>query len=310
MHSRAGELGDASRKENRKLESVGAKPTEALSADVPIRKKGKKRKKRERGQKPKQREVIAPGDAPRERKLRKGKVRELDILRRNYEDERLPRKMRNVFSRLRKFGDPTSTASKHEPVRKRGPERGAVAKGTGEGSREKGTPMPEAVAQSDAKLPHSAVGSGRKPHGSSKASTQRRFSSMQPGESFADFSSRLRRESKQMILATAKKTNHQREKKRAYHAKRKERAERKQRRKRGDRSDSDVEDGDGDGFQATSHFPTYWQEILQNNGRPISAKRRKRTHREEREEDKVAFGEQAERPPQLSVVPVRRGGVR
>lgn len=265
------------------------------------RRKGKKKKKRERGQKAKTRVVVATGEGPRERTLRKGKVRELDILQRDHQDEKLSRKTKELLAKLQKFGG------------------GEAKSGNGGSSGNGGMVRTESELDVTKSSRHEIGRNGstfdekrgadsynRTKVGEDEPSKKRRFDGMQPGENYAQFSARLRTESKKMILQTAQKSNHQREKKRAYYEKRRERMERRKRRRRGDRSDSDVEDGN-DEQECNAHLPSYWQEILRNNGRPVSAKRRKRWVQAERKEaNEVGFGVQAERPPELSVIPVRR----
>lgn len=285
----------------------------------------KRIKKRARGQKAKNRVVVAIGEGPSERKLRKGKVREFNILRKGDVEQAVPRKTRQFIARLAKLRDETSKSGREsreteskladtEKKKRDTEKRARVGKGgglrlenevrTGNNTMkenkmfEKNKWGKEAESRNDAAVRELAP------------SKERKFDGMQPGESFAQFSARLRKESKQMVLDLAKKSNHQREKKRAYYEKRKEAAVRRKGRKRGALGDSDVEDkgDDGDKYEETAHLPSYWQEIIRNNGRPISAKQRKRMNRAAQGNvDEVVFGEQADRPPKLSVRPVRRG---
>lgn len=274
-----------------------------MSAQESIQKKhSKKRKKRQRGQKAKFRVVPGVGEGPRERQIAKGKVRQLDILRGDPSDAKLPRKTREFLSLMRKFnGD-------------KPPRDTVMAKPTE--SSAKGAPKSDSnssCTQETAKMKEDESGKVNDQHTSSdskQTGKKGRFEGMQPGENFAQFSARLRKESRQMMIKTARSGNHQREKKRAYYEKRKERALRRKRRKRGELSDSDVEEGadhDWDESNSIAHLPSYWQEIVHNNGRPISAKQKKRLQRREKAMDKVEFGERVERPPEFSALPVRRG---
>lgn len=306
---------------------VTADAATSKSSEVVEKKHTKKRKKRQRGQKAKMRAVTAIGEESRDRQLGKGKVRQLDILRGNPNSAKLPRKTRELLSRMNKFKEETENEVNGRNEVTGG---GSQNKRTADGS--KGFGNSESVEHT---RKHARPIAAKAPGGDTEASgdrkgqlqddskemkateelkqssKKRKFDGMQPGENFAQFSARLRKESKQMILDTARKGNHQREKKRAYYEKRKERAMRKRKRNRGDFGDSDVEDNgtdDWDESRSTAHLPSYWQEILHNNGRPISAKQRKRLQRaEDQAADDIAFGEQAERPPEFSAFPVRRG---
>lgn len=284
----------------------------------------KKRAKRIRGQKPKNRVVAAIGDEPRERTNRKGKVRELDIFRKGDREEAMSRNQREFVTRLAKYRGTTSAPnSKTETKSGYGSKRGNISK-LEPSTRLKSTEKQKKIhgvgeldADSSRNGKMTGVGKGQEVRGgaavvadSRKPSEQKKFGGMQPGESFAQFSGRLKRESRQMILDIARKDNHQREKKRAYYERRKEAAIRRKKRKRGTLEDGDSgdEDPDGEAYQEIAHLPGYWQEIVKNNGRPISKKQRRRRERNMKEEkDEIAFREQVEQPPDISVLPVRRG---
>lgn len=267
------------------------------------KKHSKKRKKRQRGQKAKILVVRPIGEGPRDRPIGKGKVRQLDILRGDPDSTKLPRKTREFLSMMRKFnGDtPKGSAAAPKPASANGESHRELSSAAGQGPAESKTDVREGEKDEEEKSGLSDAKKGKK----------RKFEGMQPGENFAQFSARLRKESRQMIIKTARSSNHQREKKRAYYEKRKERALRQKRRRQGDFSDSDVEEGGDDHWDeknSIAHLPSYWQEILHNNGRPISEKRKKRLQRQEDQAvDHVQFGEQAERPPEFSSLPVRRG---
>eukprot|EP00177_Eucheuma_denticulatum_P002702 GFKZ01004855.1.p1 GENE.GFKZ01004855.1~~GFKZ01004855.1.p1 ORF type:complete len:334 (+),score=61.88 GFKZ01004855.1:159-1160(+) len=292
------------------------------SIDKPSQKK--KRAKRVRGQKPKKRVVAPIGDEPKQRTNRKGKVRDMDIFRKGDRQNSMSRNQREFVARMAKYrgtnsGPGGKTQTKHGNGGERG--HGSILEPNGHGEPSKrhcGINGAEALnAESSRKGKVTGVGNGQDvPEGavavgdSRKPSGQKKFDGMQPGESFAQFSGRLRKESKQMILDIAKKSNHQREKKRAYYERRKEAAIRRKKRKRGtwEESDSGEDDPNEEAYQEIAHLPGYWQEIVRNNGKPISNKQRKRRERKMGEElDEIAFGEQVERPPDISVLPVRRG---
>lgn len=272
-----------------------------------------KKKKRVRNEKTKKRLVFATGEEPRERKTRKGKVREFDLLQKGGEEQTIPRKTQEFMSRLASFrGDPSNSNGQ----RAKGKEAKIIDNGGGKTAMEKRELSSREREESLGNELNNKNERGRKTLKASEtaikkksAEKDRRFDGLHPGESLAHFSARLRKESRQMALEVARKDNHQREKKRLYYEKRKQAAIRRKRRKRGDVSDSDVEDlGDDDGYEAIAHLPGYWQELVRNNGKPISAKKRKRMNRAAQDEiDKVAFGEQVDRPPKLLEPPVRRG---
>lgn len=285
----------------------------------------KRKKKRVRGQKAKSRVVLATGEEPRERNLRKGKVREFDILRKG-DEQAIPWKTRQFMKRLARFQERTLGNNGCEFNEKE-------YKSAGTEGKKESVKMPTRTGdgmgqrlQNEAKVGYDTLEEGKKcekdkcrkkaENGRDVATMEialpreKKFNGMQPGESFAQFSARLRKESKQMVLEVAKKSNHQREKKRAYYEKRKEAAIRRKRRRHRNLENDDVEDvgGDEDEQETIAHLPSYWQEIIRNNGKPISAKQRKRMNRAAQDDmDVVAFGEQADRPPKLSVQPVRRG---
>lgn len=281
----------------------------------------KKKKKRIRGGKQKQFQVLQTGEDPTERKMSNGQVRKLDLLRKNKDHEAIPRKAREFMERMARMNaasdgkKPVGRAPTLNP-----PNKKAVSKPGFPGSGEHGTSEEKSLVN-----PVERTSADSQKNGSDVPSAfegsivqrevnpnkpKQKFDGMQPGESFSQFSTRLRKESKQMINDMAKKGSHQREKRKAYHEKRKERLARKKRRRRGEyiaEEEDELEHADDENENSICHLPMYWQDIVNNNGRPISEKKRRRLDRLEREEtDRIAFGEQAERPPEFKAVPKQR----
>lgn len=319
-------------------------------ARAPDKKGKKKRKKRIRGEKPKNRAVVQTGDGPTERKLKHGKVRHLNILRKD-PDDRLPRKTREMLASIAALKPEARNRRKEEAIQRnaemirkekeaaRGKAKGAddgkngqnEGGGTDEPAKAKGNKKLRVAGaggdepvqtKGDEKVRFAGAGGDvaeKRPVAETKLAERKaankmplkpKFDGMQPGENFHQFSARLRRESRQMVMDTVKMNNHQRVKKRAYYEKRRLRAERRKRRRGGDRSDSDVEyeADDGDDYAQVSNLPGYWLEHLSTNGGPSRKRARKdATHDKDSVVDHVTFGEQVERPPQFSALPVRRG---
>lgn len=263
-----------------------------------------KGKKRVRGFKPKARQLVPIGEAPDEKRLKGGRVRKFNLLPRDSEDA-VPRKTQRLFERV---GNQVSNQSlTSAPV---GPSHEATLKNEG-----------SADNMSNHNSRSSAGANTRTPKTVSKKHEE--VKGLQPGESIKQLSHRLRTERRKLVYDEVRKTTHQWEKKKAHYEKRRKRLEVRKKRRRGQVVE---EDSDGDGGNDTdeetrqnlSRLPMYWQEIVRNNGRPVSEKKRRRLHRLEMQElrergeegdvDNVKFGEQAERPPDLGVVPKQREG--
>lgn len=261
------------------------------------KKHSKKRKKRERGQKSKKRTLIPIGEGPNVKKSKNGRYVELDILRPDYDDQKMSRKTREFVERMNAFkasSKKKGTSSSQKPCASISED--VVSKPIEQHDGQVGNTSDRPLEKEDR----------NESQQKKKDQNTPKVDGIQPGESFAQFSARLRQETKKAILQTTRKESNQRVKKRAYYERRQERIERKKRRRRGEYSDDDTAKED-DQYESISHMPLYWQEIVRNNGRPVTEKtRRRQKRREEREMDKVSFGDRVERPPQFSSLPARR----
>lgn len=326
----------------------------------------KKKKKRMRGgQKFRILHLQKPGEEPLDKRLKGGRVRKMNVLGSRAKDDALPRKTRDMLARITRMNGDTSNVNavsqqhwnkREEDRRHKGgpPRRGP------EHTRRAG----DAVDITEKKMDHVDVpGATTPPVGpgaTSQATPSARFEGMKPGESFVQFNQRINQERRKAALDAARKLNHQRQKKKAHYEKRAQRDLRRKRRRRGELSEDEDEDDDAgesgdddygnktgnsknrqreyrantvddndDGSDVDSGLgalPTYWQDIVRNNGRPISEKKRKRMERiekardarlaqrrqdgpwEQQRQEKVRFGEQVDRPPTLTVMPRKRGG--
>lgn len=272
-----------------------------------------KGKKRVRGFKFKARRLVPIGEAPDEKRLKSGKVRKFNLLRPDSEDA-VPRRTQELFERSgnqvsKQPSLPTSFANSSNISAKQPTRSAHNSSRPGLGSDAEGNTGKRGKPK-NASTKHGAV------------------KGIQAGESMNDFSNRLRTERRKLVFDTVRKTTHQWEKKKAHYEKRHKRLETRKKRRRGQvvEEDSDNEkmdnndgdDTDEEARQNLSRLPMYWQEIVRNNGRPVSDKKRRRLHRLEMEElrqhggedaaDDVQFGEQVERPPELSAVPKQRKG--
>lgn len=268
-----------------------------------IRKRAKKPNKRQREARGKFLSVAGAGEAPKDLVLKNGRVLQFDLLRGKADNESIPRRQREFMARMnlsKSDGIGNAPGEKEKELGKRAHNDDRITKESRQTTPSGPARKPETGNTADA--------------APKKARKSDPMDGIKPGESIPQYSARLKEESRRMMIAIGRKGNHQREKKKAYYEKRRQRLEEKKKRRRGDLSESDVEEDEDDtGRQEISKFPMYWQEILRNNGRPVSVKRQKRISRKERrgeEQDNVRFGEQVERPPQLSVLPVRRGKAR
>lgn len=143
---------------------------------------------------------------------------------------------------------------------------------------------------------------------SSARAEKKKQLSVKPGETRQQFMSRLGEHNRKQVLQIARQDNRQRLKKRAYHERRLQRMQRKKKRRRGELSDSDVEEESAEHVSTANdvnlnQLPMYWQDIVRNNGRPVSKKKRNRNVNQ----SQVKFGDQVERPPKLEQVVVRHG---
>lgn len=271
-----------------------------------------KGKKRVRGFKAKARRLVPIGEAPDEKRLKSGKVRKFNLLRPDSEDA-IPRRTQELFERSgnqvsNQSSTPTSFANSSNVSAKQ-PTRSAHNSSRPGLSSDAGANTSTRGKERNVSTKHGAV------------------KGIQPGESMNDFSHRLRTERRKLVLDTVRKTTHQWEKKKAHYEKRRKRLETRKKRRRGQvvedfdnekMDDNDGDDTDDEARQNLSRLPMYWQEIVRNNGRPVSEKKRRRLLRLEMQElrqhggedaaDDVKFGEQVERPPELSVVPKQRKG--
>lgn len=268
---------------------------------------GTKGKKRGRGPRFKARRVVAVGEEGDEKRLRGGKVRKLNLLCAGSEDA-IPRKAQRLFARVNSSGAADSGASQ------------TSARPGIEPALANRTAAPRASSAARAQQGNGdspAAGDGRGAGGKHEG-----VKGLQPGEDVRDLSRRLREERRKLVVETARRSTHQWEKRKAYYEKRRERLKARKRRRRGqvvegseDLEMNEVVDDDDNMDDETrenlSRLPMYWQEIVRNNGRPVSEKKRRRLHRMElqelrqrdgKDDDEVKFGEQAERPPELSAV--------
>ncbi|PXF49091.1 hypothetical protein BWQ96_01229 [Gracilariopsis chorda] len=145
----------------------------------------------------------------------------------------------------------------------------------------------------------------------SKRAANKHQLAIKPGETRQQFMDRVGEHNRKQLLQIAREDNRQRLKKRAYYERRLERMERKKKRRRGELSDSDVEHDSAEHVSTAhgvslSQLPMYWQDIVRNNGRPVSKKKRNR----DLKRSEVKFGDQAERPPKLEKVAIRHGKAR
>ncbi|KAI0565652.1 hypothetical protein FGB62_16g145 [Gracilaria domingensis] len=142
-----------------------------------------------------------------------------------------------------------------------------------------------------------------------KQTKEKRYGDLiiKPGETQQQFMNRVKQDTRKQVLAIARRDNKQRIKKRAYYERREQRMLRRKKRRNGELSDSDVEQiTDTQGTTTApgvnlSQLPLYWQDIVRNNGRPVSKKKKSR----QEQQDIVKFGEQVQRPPKLENVVVR-----
>lgn len=268
----------------------------------------RRRKKRLRGEKPKTRKVVQAGEQPSERRLQNGGFQRFDMVPRH--TDALPRRARELMKTIEQVraGNKRSGKDSIESVEMEVGKglKAVVQDGKGK-TKVKGVAHMTKEGKKDPKIDGIA---NAKSKGSEKGLNGGKFSAMQPGESFAQFSARLRKESKEMMVQLGRKGNHQREKKKAFHERRRARMEKKKKRRRGELGSDEEEMQEGnEEEESISHLPMYWQEIVKNNGKPLSCRKRKRLDRLEREretKDEVSFGVQVERPPDFEAVPVRR----
>lgn len=286
----------------------------------------KKRKKRVRGQKPKTLTVISAGDLPPNRRLKHGKVRHLDVLRK-HDDSALPRSTREMLSMMAHLQGETLKSTSTDMNK----------------SEKKVEQSSSNISINDKNNVNNKKSLSKKNDPVEKrkslSARQRMTEGMREGESFPEFSARLRAETRQMLVKTRRQGTRKAEKRRAYYARRDERARQRRRRRQGiesseesDAGEDGPDDGEMDGGennekkrgrrngdvnveeeldeheQRLSALPMYWQEIVRNGGRPLSERKRRRMARmEQADEDRVRFGEQVDRPPQFESIPVRRG---
>lgn len=243
------------------------KPSSQTNLSAPSKRGQTRKRKRTRGQKPKDLVVLSAGDEPRvkHKKDGQGRPRYFDIAPSTRREAAPSKREREFLQRIAQF---------------------------------KTKQNDEKDLQTDNRI-------------TKKKKQGNKFEGMREGEGLHEFARRLKKESLKVRVQIAKKDNHQREKKRKFYEKKKEAAKKRKLRKNrgaGFMDDDDEQADRDDLYQEISHLPGYWQEIVRNGGRPITEKQRKTMRRAEREEDDtVGFGEQAERPPKLSVLPVRRG---
>lgn len=325
----------------------------------------KKKKKRMRGpQKFRILHLQKPGEEPLDKRLKGGRVRKMNMLGNRAKDDALPRKTRDMLARIARMngGDTINVnAVGQQQSNRRDEERRRKGEGPPPGRRPEDTRRTDAAAEktTEKKGDHVDVAGVGSPVGPATSQTpSARFEGMKPDESFVQFNQRINQERRQAALDAARKLNHQRQKKKAHYEKRAQRELRRKRRRRGELSEdedgeeddvgNDDENNDGKNtgnnsskrnrnYQANTvdddddidnglgALPTYWQDIVRNNGRPISEKKRKRMERLEKARDvrlgqrrqdgpweqrqeKVRFGEQVDRPPTLTVMPRKRGG--
>lgn len=299
--------------------------------------------------------VVQTGETPRDKYLGGGKVRKLDVLKKTKEDA-LPRKTRDLLRRMavvngEKPGNkkPASKDSSNGKTAQPKEATGDESNGKTVTATDEANSVPEKKGKADGEpigwldtttgaITDEKGGNKSGPGGQrvKEKSSDRAFKGMQAGESYSDFMTRLNTERKQLSLDTARMHSHQRAKKKAHYEKRALGRERRKRRNRGELSSDEEGDDEANGIEKgsekasqsrknsewdeqeekLSQLPMYWQEIVQNNGRPISQKRRKRMERMERAADEkqraqaAKFGDQVEAPPMLTSVPKKRGGSR
>lgn len=288
-----------------KLQSKKQTPIKKQSAGKPnpsIKKKKSKPKNNRKGRRILH--VVHAGEGPKQKNLGNGKVRNYDICPSQKDEQYVSRRTRDFMSQMAKMKakgnendanrDKDIFSLEQNEVQTKRPRNGNTFKQSDQGNNANNLKKQGKLVKAD-KDP--------------KSKKDDPFSGMKPGESLASFKARLRSESKQLMMDVAKKHSRKQEKRKAYYEKRKQKLKRRKTDAFDDESDEEnAEDDDYEEEQENiSRFPAYWQEILRNNGRPISKKRKARMRRQEEEEDKVRFGEQAERPPQFDSLPVARG---
>lgn len=308
-----------------------------ISKGVARRQEGKKQSKkgkkiRVHGKKVRYLTVTQTGDLPSEKRLKHGRVRKFDVLGKIDEDV-LPRKTREMFRRMGTLKEgPGNLRNQNMQKNKVVPEK-APSPALGDGTDRQNSSIPSTghlsvedeptnhqsgfTQEASLSIQNSTVG----PQTDAKESGGKpvKLAGIQPGESINQFTARLRKERRQMMVDTVRKNSHQHEKKKAHYEKRQKRLERRKRKRKGQICDSDNDDNSGANQEydaddwneeeaRLNQLPMYWQEIVRNNGNPVSEKKRKRMDRAEQQRaaDSVAFGEQVERPPQITVTPKRR----
>lgn len=292
----------------------------------PARRHSKKKQKRQRGsQKFRILNLVRTGETSQDKYLKGGRIRKLDVLRKTDEDA-LPRKTREMLSSMAKVrGDAPMAidSTTHSKDSNPGDNKnlGHHNKQQSQQKKESDGNSGDGAGQTDVEI-HSKKEK-------KESSRERSISGMQPGESYPQFAIRLQKERRQLQLETGRKFSHQRLKKKAHYEKRSLGKARRKRRRQGEISSSDEEEtekGEGEGEEGKkkvedewderegelSRLPMYWQEIVKNQGRPISEKKRRRMDRmekaaEKKLQERVKFGEQAERPPTFTALPRKRG---
>lgn len=276
----------------------------------------KKGKKRVRGFKNKFRQVVPIGEQPDTKRLRNGRFRKLDILRPD-SDDALPRKTKQLLASM---GKPWPKAALPEPSASTSKD-GTVKEGVE--PKHNGKNLSPHTKSNDAHTGIQSQGTIEKSSMGRRLPKEKNVAQgIQDGETLGELSHRVRKETRKLYLESVRKNSHQWEKKKAHYEKRRKRLELRKKRRRGQALDEGSDDGnaeqdddddaDGDTSQNISALPMYWQEIVRNNGRPVSEKKRRRLHRMEMQQlkqdslsddvDEVKFGEQAERPPELTTV--------
>ena len=246
--------------------------------------------------------VVHTGEVPKQKNLGNGKVRHFDICPSQKDEQHISRKTKDFMAQMAQMKAKENDLQRNE-------DSSNLEQNAAQTKRPRNGSNPNQSDQGSTANNSKKQGKLVKADKNPKPKKDDPFSGMKPGESIGGFKARLRSESKKLMMDAAKKHSRQREKRKAYHEKRKQKLKRRKMDSLDEESNEEqVEDDEYDEEQENiNRFPAYWQEILRNNGRPISKKRKARMRRQEEEEDKVKFGEQAERPPQFDSLPVARG---
>lgn len=294
------------------------------------KKPSKKRKKRIRGQKVRIIHVKGVGELPTEKLLKSGKVRHMNVLGKVDEDA-LPRKTREMLERMSAVNGVSSNIQKDPIINRNIHERGGSNSKTLERSDEaQGFGREFGIVDRGDEKGEEGAGNSSKLIKQPRKNPATESMGLRPGESVEQLSVRLGKERRQLVIDTVRKSSHQYEKKKAHYRKRQELLRRRKRQRRGcvdiDSDDdivadnvggsealqSDIDASDEEEMERLNELPMYWQEVVRNNGKPVSEKKRRLMDRADDrkrlkiDEDKVEFGDRVDRPPKITIFPKER----